>query len=950
MRFGILGPTRAWDSGGREVAVGGPRQRALLARLLVDLRVVGTGTLIDDLYGDQPPAGAANALQSQVSRLRKTLPDAALVEFHPSGYRLAADPEDVDAHRFGHLAGRGRQALAAGDHARAAELLREALAQWRGAPLADVTGAPFAAARIARLEEQRLAATADRIEADLATGPPGPLVPELQELVAAHPLRERLRGQLMRALYAGGRQAEALAVFEDARRRLAGELGVDPSEELAAVHRAVLRHAPDLAAPARAGAPAPPERRLPAPLSSFLGRDDELRRVGKLLADGRLVTITGPGGAGKTRLAVAAAERYEGEVCLVELAPLGAAGDVPRAVLAALGLRDAGLRALADHPRPATERLVAALAGRASLLVLDNCEHVIAEAARLVDRLLRACPQLRVLATSREPFGLTGEALCPLSGLPLPPPDAEAAAARGYASVQLFADRAMDVSPRFTVDRGNLDAVLRICRALDGLPLGIELAAARLRSLPVAEVAARIDDRFALLSRGSRTAQPRHRTLRAVVEWSWDLLDGSEQRLARRFTVFAGGADLRAIEAVTGLSDVLEVLAGLVDKSFIEVDGSRYRMLETVRAFGAERLAAAGETGRFRAAHAAYFLDLAWAADPHLRRAEQVEWLGRLDPERENFHAGLRSALDGGDLGTALELVAALSSYWWLRGLRTEAAGCAGKVLDQLGSQPPPGRYEEYALCLLTAAMGGTADPARLPAMESPAWIMRRLAGPPRQPVIFVLSALAGGPPGDGQDAGVLAEQQRLLDADPWSRALTPLGLGYIRLWAGELAGAEPAFVEALGAYRALGERWGMTSALAALAEVAQRRGDRIQSVAMIDEALRLAAEIDAWPDISDLLRLRADGGIRAGEWDAAQADYEQALAAARRAGAPESVAGARHGLAEVARLRGDLTGARRLAEVALAECPAGWFLADQIRADIAGTLAAVREASAGGA
>jgi tetratricopeptide (TPR) repeat protein len=238
-------------------------------------------------------------------------------------------------------------------------------------------------------------------------------------------------------------------------------------------------------------------------------------------------------------------------------------------------------------------------------------------------------------------------------------------------------------------------------------------------------------------------------------------------------------------------------------------------MLETVRAFGAERLAAAGETDRFRAAHAAYFLDLAWTADPHLRRAEQVEWLDRLDAERDNFHAGLRSALALGDVGTAMELVTALSGYWRLRGLRTEAAAFAGKVLDRGGPEPPPGREEEYAVCVLTAAMGGTADPSRLPPMDTPAWILRYLDRPPRQPVIFVLSALTGGPPDDGspEHAAAIAEQQRLLDIDPWSLALTPLGLGYILLWSGRFAEAEPAFAEALAGYRALGERWGMTNA-----------------------------------------------------------------------------------------------------------------------------------------
>jgi predicted ATPase/DNA-binding SARP family transcriptional activator len=944
MRFGILGPTQVWRGDGSELAVGGPRVRALLARLLLDPgQMIGTERLIDDLYGAAPPTGAANALQSQVSRLRRALsnqlPDHSLVEFHPAGYRLAVDRDEVDAHRFARLAADGHRALVAGDHPRAAALLREALELWRGPALADVADAPFAAPQAVRLEESRLAAVEDRIEADLALGEHSTLVPELQQLVDAHPLRERLRGQLMRALYGSGRQAEALAVFEDARRTLADELGADPSAELAAVHLAVLRADESLTTPA------PVRHRLPAQLSSFVGRDEELRRVGKLLGEARLVTITGPGGAGKTRLAIEAASRHAGESCLVELAPLGAGADVPLAVLTALGLRDAGLRTVTESPLSPTDRLAAALADRRLLLVLDNCEHVVADAARLAGQLLSACQLLRILVTSREPLGLTGETLCPLSGLALPSTDVDLSGASEYPAVRLFADRAADVAPGFVLDHTNLDALLRICRTLDGLPLAIELAAARLRSLPVTEVAARLDDRFALLSRGSRTAQPRHRTLRAVVEWSWDLLDEPEQVLARRLSVFAGGATLTAAERVTGVT--VDVLASLVDKSLVEVAAQRYRMLDTVRAFAAERLAEAGETERLRRAHASYLLDLAWTADPHLRRAEQREWLARLDAERDNFHAALRGSVAARDLDTALELVAGLSSYWWLRGVRSEAAALAGEVVVALGPELPHGRDEEYALCVLNAALGGSGDPALAGRLGSDGSLMSRLERPPRQPVLFLLSALTTGPPdGTAADMAAVAERgQELLADDPWTRALGPLGMGYVWLWNGRLAEAEPLFVEALDGYRAIGERWGMTNALAALAEVADLRGDRTRSVAMIDEALRLAEELDSAADTADLLRLRGDGGIRAGDLAAAGADYQGSAGAARRAGAPDILAAAGLGLAEVARLRGDLAEARRLAEAALAECPSGWFTADSTRSEISIALGRIAEA-----
>jgi DNA-binding SARP family transcriptional activator len=446
MRFGILGPTQVWHADGREVTVGGRRLRALLALLLLDAgKVVTAERLIDGLYGGNPPGDAANALQSQVSRPRQLLRDqdrpGGPVESHPAGYRLAVQPDEVDARRFERLAAQGRRALAAGEAPRAAALLREALGLWRGPALADLEGLPFAQAQAVRLEELRVGAVEDRVEAELTLGGQPTLVAELEQLVAAYPLRERLRGQLMRALYAAGRQAEALAAFEEARRTLAEELGADPSAELAAVHLAVLRADPALAGPAgreaaaglgRQAAP----RRLPAQLTSFVGRAEEVGRVGKLLGEARLVTLTGPGGAGKTRLAIEAAGREPDEVCFVDLAPLGRGADVAPATLAALGLRDAGLLAPrapdgGGPPPDVTWRLVAALADRRMLLLLDNCEHVVEAAARLSHRLLEACPTLRILATSREALGITGEALWPVPPLALPPPGTAPAEAPG---------------------------------------------------------------------------------------------------------------------------------------------------------------------------------------------------------------------------------------------------------------------------------------------------------------------------------------------------------------------------------------------------------------------------------------------------------------------------------------------------------------------------------------
>ncbi|MFF0150899.1 BTAD domain-containing putative transcriptional regulator [Micromonospora sp. NPDC005203] len=965
MRFRVLGPTQVLLADGREIPVGGPRLRALLALLLLDAgRVVSAERLIDGLYGEHPPRGAANALQSLVSRLRQALPAAHTpVEFHPAGYRLAVDPADVDAYRFERLAEAGRRALAGGDWPRASAVLREALELWRGPALADVIDVAGVPAQAARLDELRRTATEDRIEADLALGGHAELVPELRQLVVAHPLRERPRGQLIRALSAQGRPAEALAEFEDARHTLAEQLGVDPSPALAAIHLAVLRgdERPAVFRGGDSSAVRPggdnsavrptTEQALPSQLSTFVGREEELKRVRALLGERRLVTLTGPGGAGKTRLAIEAAGRADGEVCFVELAGLADGSDVPQAVLSGLGLRDAGLRAPAEPGRQSIDRLVESLAERRLLLVLDNCEHVIADAARLAARLLGACPALRVLATSREPLGLAGEALCQLSGLTLPPPDVSTEDADDYAAVSLFVQRAADVAPDFTVTPANVDVVLRICRTLDGLPLAIELAAVRLRALPVAEVAARLDDRLRLLSMGSRAASPRHRTLRAVVEWSWDLLDDAERRLARRLTVFAGGATLEAAGSVTGLAsaEFVDALSGLADKSFVELSGGRYRMLETVRAFCAEHLSEAGEADQLRRAHTAYFLEFAWAASDHLRQAEQLHWLRRLDVERDNLHAALRRATAAGDAPDAAGLVAALTFYWWLRGMRGEAARLAADVLDLLGDEAPSGLNEEFALCVYNAALAGAGH---LPSLGTQKSVIRSLDRSPRQPFLLYLSGISTGPPSGGADhvEELMRELWRLVGPDTWINALGAMGYGSALMWSGDYDRARSALATALDGFRSTGDRWGCMITLGALGELAAWQGDPETAGAHMDEAMGLVEELGSAVDQADMLRTRGEIRLRAGDLTGARDDFAGALLLAQRSGAPELVASARLGLAQVARLRGDLVEARRFCEEALVGGLTGWYVGEATRAEIILALDEINRAARAGA
>ncbi|WP_327001924.1 AAA family ATPase [Dactylosporangium sp. NBC_01737] len=906
MRFGILGTTRAWRTDGREVIVGGPALRTLLVLLLArEGEAASADSLVEELYGDRPPSDAGHALQSQISRLRRTLAEAT-IDALPSGYRLPIGDHQIDVTEFERLSREGRQALGDGEPRRAAELLRAALALWRRAALADVADAPSARAVAHRLEERRLTCVEDRVEAELRLGEHRAAVAELRELVARQPLRERSHGLLMRALAASDETAAALSTFAAFRRRLVEELGAEPSADLTAVHLALLRPQ------ARTG--------VPMTLTSFVGRSDDVAAVAKLLTGARLVTIYGPGGVGKTRLAAEVAAR-RADVLFVRLAALRHPPELPSAILTGLGLRDSG-----PHPMPAeaspTTRLLAALSTRSTLLILDNCEHLVDAVAELVEQVLTHCPGVRVLATSRETLRASGEHLWPVSVLD------EAAAAR------LFADRAAAAQPRFAPDATTAEAVTEICRRLDGLPLAIELAAARLRTMDVAALRQALADRFAVLSRGNRTAEPRHQTLRAAVAWSWDLLPEQEQAILRRLSVFAGDADVTGATHVCALPDVPDALDSLVDKSLLCVAAGRYRMLETVAAYADERLAEAGESDATRRAHAGYLLTLAQTADPHLRTGEQLTWLRTLGDEHANLLAALRWAAGAGETDLSLRLVAASATYFWMRGARGLAAEHAAAVLDRLADGPPAGLENEYVLCVLAAA-----HPPGHPGRRhiAAATQVATAPGRPSHPVTtFFLSTLGA----DG-DAGALLSLMRRAcgSADAWEVASAHLVLGYPQFLLRDAAAAQREFEQALEGFRSLGERWGQAMALGSLAGLASFQGGHARAVALTDAALRLLDELGATEERCDLSCDRGDYRVRDAvatgtDPSIARADYEEAALLAGRAGLPVYEAMASRGLADIAYLLGDVAEARRRYERALPDVDTIWIRGAGIRVD----------------
>jgi predicted ATPase/DNA-binding SARP family transcriptional activator len=833
VEYRILGPVAVAGDDGRDVDLGGLRERVLLARLLLSAnRVVPADTLVHDLWSGEPPPHSAGTLRVYISRLRRALgPAAEALTTQPPGYRLAVEPGQLDADRFTALVRAALADLAAGRPEAAAAGLRQALGLWHGEALADMSDLPFARAEVARLDEARLTALEGRVEADLWCGRHAELAAELEGLAAEHPLREKLSGLRMIALYRCGRQADALSAYEELREHLAGELGIDPGPQSQRLQMAVLRQDAELdwrppeGTTARAGRPAalvPPVRplaapsrsrpgsRLPAETTSFVGREGELATIGELLGLSRLVTLTGPSGSGKSRLARHVAAEVPTGAWLVELAPVTQPDLVVFAVARALAVTEA-------PGTPLLDSITAGLRDSEVLLVLDNCEHLLDPVAALCTELLHACPSLRILATSQGKLNVAGEATWPVPPLTLPPAHAtDPEAIAGSESVRLFCDRARLARPGFTLRPGNAAGVRDICRRLDGIPLAIELAAARIGALTTRQLAGRLDDRFRVLTGGSRAGLPRHRTLEAAIEWSYDLLSPAEQVCLRRLSAFPGGCTIEAAEAacadeVLPVGVIFETVAALIDRSLLTTEeraGSmRYGLLESIRQYAGNRLDESGE--RAGVERRAFAWLLATAADAELDGPDQFAWLEVLEAEHDNIRGVLEHAgTSGVEAAGALELAGAMAPFWAARGPVSHGR-----------------RWLEAAL---------------------------RAAGP---------------------------------DVDPRARAIALDGAALLASVEADHAAAQDYLQQSIAIWRELGERARVATSLGDLGAVAHVRGDYLAAGALYAEALELAAEAGYAQQVARCLSGLGRIALHSNDLAAAEAYYERSMATFDRIG-----------------------------------------------------------------
>jgi len=834
--------------------------------------VVTRDRLVDALWGTAPPRSAVSSLQVYVHALRRVV-GTERIETHGTGYLLRLDHGELDLARFERLLDGAREALASGRPADAAEDLRRGLGLWTGAPLADLASEPLAAAEAPRLEELRLQALEVLHDAELALGRHDELVPELESLIAAEPYRERFRAQQVLALYRSGRQTDALAACRTARELLVEELGVDPGPELQDLERRILNHDPTLAAPE---APEPARVRLPTPPTPLVGRRLEIAAVSALLRrdEVRLVTLTGPGGAGKTRLSLAVAaelgpELRDGAV-FVDLSAVRDPALLGTSIAEALGV--------GEGTEGVEETLVERLGSSSMLLLLDNLEQLVPDVA-LVSQLLAAAPRLLVIATSRTPLRLAGEHEYPVPPLALPDqgPTASFEALAANDAVRLFAARARAVDPEFVLDDANAGAVARVCERLDGLPLAIELAAARSKLLPPDAMGRRLDQALDLLVGGGHDRPDRQRTLRATLEWSHSLLSEDERLLLARLAVFAGGWSLEAAETVCGEGglDVLERMTSLVDKSLVRrlsrpADDPRFAMLETIREYAGEQLERSGEEQAVRRRHCEWIL----------ARVEEgaAAWYAGVDPEaslflvlgedQDNHRAALEWAAAAGEIESEVRLAVAARWYWAVQGHLSEGR----RVFDGLFERTKGAPKELRAPALVHGAI--------FPFRQGET----RLAADLLQESLDLYREL-------GDEEGI-------------ARAIAELG--GVAIAEGDLDRAAELYEEAVPLFHRQGKSSREGASLGNLGTIAHMRGDYATAVRYYDEAIELAREAGDSDGAAVSFHNLARSELAQGHAERGLEALRESLALARRLGYREVIAYGLGGLAELAMIEDD--------------------------------------------
>ena len=930
MEFRILGPleVHAGDDAGAspvEIRRGIPRT-LLTALLLRPGETVSTSALADVLWGDDQPRNPSNALQIQISYLRKQfgrLASTQPIVTRPGGYALDIEREQVDAHRFEHVV-RHVSRSANHDRTEMSETLEEleaALALWRGDALADVTGEAFAIGEAARLEELRLGAVELRNDLLLRLGQHHELVGELVLLVRDHPLRERFHEQLLTALYRSGRQADALRAYERARTQLIEELGVEPGPDLRDLEGRILAHDPTLSWIPAAGdattavvsdvsdampiasAPTRPATRpsatIPIPVTALVGREIELARIDQMLSRSRIVTLTGPAGAGKSRLAleVAAVRSDHGGVWFVDLASVDDKDLVAATVASALAIPIVP----GDDPVSA---VAASLASSSGLLVLDTCEHVVGAVAALVGRVLRQARDVRVLATSRRPLGITGEIAWPVPPLALAPPSAASLDdAAGYPAIELFVERATAVRPDFKLTDANASDIAAICLAVDGLPLAIELAAARADVLAPQAIRARLMNRFELLVDGSSDVAARQQTLRAALDWSAELLDEDQRTFFARLGVAAGTFDLEAAAAITqtSIDRALRDLTSLVRQSMIAVVGDdRYRLLDTLRAYALERLDDLDADGT-RDRHADYHVDLAERAERGIQGPDQLEWLNGLRTCVPDHRAALEWLVSTGDGARAARLAGALGWFWTLDGMLAEACFRLDQVLA-FDNLPPADRGKAVWSRSLLAASLGELESARELAEQAVA--LGRSSGD----LVVVgngLNALAVTQWALGDLEASTRTRQESLAAfetvdDQWGIALCQVLRARTAI---DLADPDAARLAEAGleAARATGDRHLVGMGLEQVTRLALRDGRPDLAVSGASEAVAVQERIGYTEGVIAALHLRGLASLAADDLPAARAHHERALGLALAIGHAAAMCEAIEGLACVA-------------------------------------------------